>query len=149
MTFFSEDKWLISSMTQATQLHKPFPEIKRLRTWGSSSPVHRHCHTWQGPGNEANIPSQILNFIICHWRVTENCQKFIHSNHITLLWKPYTFSVLKNIGIWDFPGGPVMIKNPPSNAGDTGSIPGQGTKIPHAMGQISPGATTTELSRLN
>ena len=28
----------------------------------------------------------------------------------------------------DFPGGPV-VKNPPSNAGDNGSIPGQGTKI--------------------
>ena len=35
----------------------------------------------------------------------------------------------------DFPGGPV-VKNMPSNAGDTGSIPGQGTKIPHAMGQL-------------
>ena len=31
----------------------------------------------------------------------------------------------------DFPGGPV-VKNPPSNVGDAGSIPGQGTKIPHA-----------------
>ena len=26
---------------------------------------------------------------------------------------------------WDFPGGPV-VKNPPANAGDTGSIPGLG-----------------------
>ena len=43
----------------------------------------------------------------------------------------------------DFPGGPV-VKNPPSNAGDTGSIPGQGTKIPHVVGQLSPCATTTE-----
>ena len=32
---------------------------------------------------------------------------------------------------WDFPGGPV-VKNLPYNAGDTGSIPGQGTKFPHA-----------------
>ena len=48
----------------------------------------------------------------------------------------------------DFPGGPV-VKNPPYNAGDTGSIPGQGTKIPHAVGQISPCATTTELTCLN
>ena len=32
---------------------------------------------------------------------------------------------------WDFPGGPV-VKNLPSSAGDVGSIPGQGTKIPHA-----------------
>ena len=37
-----------------------------------------------------------------------------------------------------------MVKNPPSNAGDAGSIPGQGTEIPHAMGQLSPRATTTE-----
>ena len=43
----------------------------------------------------------------------------------------------------DFPGGPV-VKNPPSNAGDAGSIPGRGTKIPHAAGQLSPHATTTE-----
>ena len=41
-----------------------------------------------------------------------------------------------------------MVKNPPSNAGDAGSIPGQGTKIPHAAGQLSP-RTTTELARLN
>ena len=32
---------------------------------------------------------------------------------------------------WDFPGGPV-VENLPSNAGDVGSNPGQGTKIPHA-----------------
>ena len=37
-----------------------------------------------------------------------------------------------------------MAKNPPSNAGDAGSIPGQGTKIPRAMGQLSPRATTTD-----
>ena len=43
----------------------------------------------------------------------------------------------------DFPGHPVG-KTLPSNAGDGGSIPGQGTKIPHAMGQLSPRATATE-----
>ena len=36
----------------------------------------------------------------------------------------------------DFPGGPV-VKNPPSNEGGAGSIPGWGTKIPHAAGQLS------------
>ena len=36
----------------------------------------------------------------------------------------------------DFPGGPV-VKNPPSNAGDAGMIPGQGTKIPYAVGQLA------------
>ena len=30
-----------------------------------------------------------------------------------------------------------MVKNPPSNAGGMGPIPGQGTKIPHAAGQLS------------
>ena len=36
---------------------------------------------------------------------------------------------------WHFPGGPV-VTNPPSNAGDGGSIPGRGTKTPHAAGQL-------------
>lgn len=29
-----------------------------------------------------------------------------------------------------------MVKNPPSNTGDAGSVPGQGTGIPHASGQL-------------
>ena len=33
---------------------------------------------------------------------------------------------------WDFPGGP-MVKNPPSNAGDVSSIPGQVTKTLDAV----------------
>ena len=36
----------------------------------------------------------------------------------------------------DFPGGPV-VKNPPCNAGNSGSIPVQGTQIPHAVEQLS------------
>ena len=43
----------------------------------------------------------------------------------------------------NFPGGP-MAKNPPSNTGDAGLIPGWGIKIPHAAGQVSPHATTTD-----
>ena len=34
-----------------------------------------------------------------------------------------------------------MVKNPPANAGDTGSILGP-RRVPHAMDQLSPGATT-------
>ena len=30
-----------------------------------------------------------------------------------------------------------MVSNPPSKAGEAGSIPGGGTKIPHTIGQIS------------
>ena len=37
-----------------------------------------------------------------------------------------------------------MVKNLPSSARDTGSIPGWGSKIPHATGQLSPCITTTE-----
>ena len=45
---------------------------------------------------------------------------------------------------WDLPGGPV-VKNLPSNAGDEGSIPGWGTKIPDATGQLSPCACMPQL----
>ena len=48
----------------------------------------------------------------------------------------------------DFPGG-TMVKNPPSNAGDAGLIPGWETKIPHAAGHLSPHATTTEPTHPN
>ena len=43
----------------------------------------------------------------------------------------------------DFPGGSV-VKNLPCNAGDMGLIPGWGTKIPHATGQLSLCATTRQ-----
>ena len=43
----------------------------------------------------------------------------------------------------DLPGGPV-VKNPSCNAGDAGLIPGQETKIPHAVGQLSPHAPQLE-----
>ena len=48
----------------------------------------------------------------------------------------------------EFPGGPV-VKNPPCNAGDTGSILGWGTKILHATEQLSPRAASTEPWRHN
>ena len=68
------------------------------------------------------------------------------SNEIShLIWKTNCSKVNKN---GDFTGGPV-VKNPPSNAGDAGSTPGWGTKIPHAAGQLSPCATTIELAHLN
>ena len=47
----------------------------------------------------------------------------------------------------DFPGG-LIAENPPSNAGDMGLIPGQRTRIPHAVGQLHP-HTVTEPSHHN
>ena len=40
-------------------------------------------------------------------------------------------------------GGPVG-KNLPANAGDTGSIPGQGARIPHGTEPLRPHTTATE-----
>ena len=40
----------------------------------------------------------------------------------------------KKMILRDFPCGPV-VKNLPYNAGDLGSIPGQGAKIPRATGK--------------
>ena len=37
----------------------------------------------------------------------------------------------------NFPGGPV-VKKPPPNAQDMGSVPFWGTKIPRAVGQLRP-----------
>ena len=58
-----------------------------------------------------------------------------------LCWKRIYFN--QKIETGDFPGGPV-VKNLPSNAEDACSIPGQGIKIPHTMGQIHPHAATRE-----
>ena len=44
----------------------------------------------------------------------------------------------------DFSGGPA-VKNLPCNGGDAGLIPGQGTKIPHIVEQLSSRTRTTEL----
>ena len=41
-----------------------------------------------------------------------------------------------------------MVKNLPSNAEDSSSIPGLGTKIPHASGQLNPHTATTEPAAL-
>ena len=59
-----------------------------------------------------------------------------------LAWLYYFVNRGSNCGFYfksngrDFPGGPV-VKNEPSNAGDGGLIPGRGTGIPHAAGQLS------------
>ena len=47
---------------------------------------------------------------------------------------------LKKSKPWNFPGGP-GVKNQPSSAGDVGSVAGRETKIPHAMGILSPRTT--------
>ena len=72
--------------------------------------------------------------------------KDLNSNSNTVLGKVLIFITYFIITLQGLPGGPV-VKNPPSNAGDAGSIAAWGTKIPHATGQLSPRATTTEPMR--
>ena len=55
----------------------------------------------------------------------------------------YVFPMNKMNSLQGFPSSPVG-KSPPCIAGDTGSILGPGTKIPHAMEQLSPRSTTRE-----
>ena len=43
----------------------------------------------------------------------------------------------RTVGYGDFPGGSA-VKNSPSKAGDTDSVPGWETKIPYASGQLRP-----------
>ena len=50
-------------------------------------------------------------------------------------------STTKNVWMGGFSGGSV-VKNPPCNVEDMGSIPDWGTKIPHAEEQLSPWAKT-------
>ena len=45
-----------------------------------------------------------------------------------------SLSLQEKSELQDFPGGPVA-KTPPADAEDSGSIPGQDIKIPHAVQQ--------------
>ena len=67
---------------------------------------------------------------ISQWRFTILCKNLQTANK-----GQYEIVVL------GLPWCPV-VKNPPSNTGNVGSIPGLGTKIPHATGQLSPLTTT-------
>ena len=59
-------------------------------------------------------------------------------------------SFLKIRDFWGLPGGPV-VKNLPCSGGYAGSVPGWGTKIPHATGnyQVMPALNKTGCSDIN
>ena len=57
-------------------------------------------------------------------------------------------AVAQFIKLMGFPGGPV-IETPPYNAGNRGSIPGRGTEVPPAAGQLTQQVTARELVRHN
>ena len=67
-----------------------------------------------------------------------------HGGWVSSVNRMYTMvTPVNNTALWDSPGGP-LVKNLPCNARDAGSIPGQGTKISHAMEQLNLRATTRE-----
>ena len=65
-----------------------------------------------------------------------------------MLYVNYTSKIQIKTYLWDCPGSPV-VKDPPCKAEDSGLFPDQGTKIPHAAGQLSPQAKTTEPTHCN
>ena len=71
-------------------------------------------------------------------------RKFICFLPCTTFWRfSLMMWIIKSYASRHFPGGPV-VKNLPSSAGDAGLIPHWGTKIPHAVGQLSLCAATSE-----
>ena len=85
--------------------------------------------------------------LLDNFQPSESLLKSVKSSISNLLFRKCTNLSLFKTYHRDFPGGPV-VKNPPSNAGDVGSISGQGTKIPHAAGQLNLRVTTTEPAHL-
>ena len=64
---------------------------------------------------------------------TQYCKAIILQLKINKSPKTTTIATKKKLWYKDLPEGPV-VKTSPSNAGDAGSIPVWGTKIPHASG---------------
>ena len=87
------------------------------------------------PEGRKEIPSPFRNDSECICSHTVSFQRMRTYFYVKDLMTQKTFR--------NFPCGSV-VKNRPSNAGSAGLIPGRGTKIPHAMGQLSLCTTTRE-----
>ena len=82
--------------------------------------------------------SQFISKLKVLKKITYDCETQgadIQATHLEY-WNQGMESHVKEYSFWDFSGIPV-VKNPPSKAGVSGSNPDQGTKIPHAVGQLS------------
>ena len=90
----------------------------RVLEWGAIAFSFMVTHLYN-----KNIKPFIVIMQECKWEVSK--------------WgRALAWYFLKKKQPWDFPGGPVL-KSLPCPAGDMGSIPGWGTKIPHGMEQLS------------
>ena len=93
----------------------------RLQSTGSTAVAHGlSCSAARGI-----VPDQVSNPRLLHLQVAS--LPLSHQGSLQKL-------ILKTL-CRDVPGGPV-VKNPPSNSGDLGLMPGLGTKILHAAEQL-------------
>ena len=104
-------------------------ELKDFQTFGQSW----FTFGWTQPSGENPIACGSVRAL---WWVSHEilfCVAFVflENNNWQCLWCNISKKALFKTEIWDWPDGPV-VKNPPSNAGDTCLIPGWETKIPHA-----------------
>ena len=96
-----------------------------LLTESASHYETENAKWWLSPPSLQLRPERVTHcWLVDHWE--------------RVFWSPFwkrLFSHIKRTAL-GFPDGPV-VKNPPCNAGDMGSMLGPGTKIPHASGQLS------------
>ena len=93
-----------------------------------------------GPGNWTSLPGRET--------ILKNANIYSMDTKET---RAYSTQLRKERGrrpLWNLDGGPV-VKTRPSNAEDTGLIPGRGTKIPHTGGQLRWHTATRESAYCN
>ena len=133
----------------------------KLRSWCGlppTPPLHLHLHPVPPHSHWASHSRRHPSWIPCAFTATDhsfwNIPLPSHQLHTHLLVlqssalvtsskKPLLDSSKKKAIPWDFLHSPV-VKNLPCRAGDAVSVPGWGTKIPHAMEELSPWAKTRE-----
>ena len=127
-------KMLLCGTTSAARAEKGHTALWRQTELGQNLELGDH-----GP---SYLISLRFSFLICKLGlITQGCCEAKYNPQRMV-------DAQKKMVVRNFPGGPV-VENPPCNAGDVGSIPGWGTRIPHAAGQLSLRATAAEFAHFN
>ena len=90
-------------------------------------------HPWDSPGNSTGVGCHfLLQCMKVKSELTQSCPTLSSPMDCSLPGSSVCSisDILRKTDLGDFPGGPVVIKTSPSNAGGAGSIPGWGAKIP-------------------